>query len=142
MALHGDWTHNLRAIIARRLSRNVGSGDIYGGIYATRLTAYFEIPIKFNTDYELPTSLLDFEVMNRHRFTDYGVEPNVYQYSLVFDMYHIQLLLPCLLLLYLTSRTKNDIYYVTYEEAKTHQAAMEAARLPELNAQRSIMSFH
>lgn len=87
-ALYGDRTYNIGAIIARRLSKNAGSDDVYGGIYATRIPAHFEIPIRLNEDHELPTSLLDFEAMQRHGFIDYRAEANDYRYNLIFDMYN------------------------------------------------------
>ena len=139
-ALHGDRTYNIGAIIARRLSKNAGSGDVYGGIYVSHITALFEIPTRPNEDYELPTSLLDFETMQRHGFIDYRAEPNDYRYNLVFDMYHpviISLPTPTLF-----DQHGKQRYYVTYEEAEAHRAAQKAARLVEINAQRARRNFH
>jgi hypothetical protein len=38
-ALTGSRHYNLGAIVARRLHRNLGNGDLYGGIYASRVAA-------------------------------------------------------------------------------------------------------
>ena len=131
-ALYGDRTYNIGAIIARRLSKNAGSGDVYGGIYATRLAAHFEIPIRLNEDHELPTSFLDFAAMQCHGFIDYRAEPNDYRYNLVFDMYRsVIITFPALALFDYQGQER---YYVTSEEAKDHLAALEAARLARINA--------
>ena len=57
-ALHGDRTYNMGAIIARHLSKNATIGDIYGGIYASRLAAHLGIPIRFEEDHQLPLVFL------------------------------------------------------------------------------------
>jgi len=58
----GDKQYNLRAIVAQRLDRNSISGDLFGGIYATRVANYLNIPIHGN-DMELPPAYLDYDVM-------------------------------------------------------------------------------
>ena len=40
----GDKQYNLGAIFARRLHHNNISGDLFGGIYATRLANFLEVP--------------------------------------------------------------------------------------------------
>ena len=45
-ALLRDRTFSLGAIIAKRLSLNHTKGPIVGGIFASRLAAYFNIPIR------------------------------------------------------------------------------------------------
>ena len=47
-AVLGDKRYNLRAIIARRLHLNAKDGDLFGGIYATRLANYLGVPIRGN----------------------------------------------------------------------------------------------
>lgn len=114
------------AIVARRLSKNAGSGDIYGGIYVSRITAHLEIPIRFNEDYELPTSLLDFEAMKHHGFIDYRARANDYRYNLIFDMHHSVIII--LLAPTLFDQQGKQRYYVTLEEAEALQVEQEAAR--------------
>ena len=41
----GDKQYNLGAIVARRLHLYSLSGDLFGGIYATRVANYLEVPI-------------------------------------------------------------------------------------------------
>ena len=57
-AVLGDKQYNLGAIVARRLHHNSVSGDLFGGIYATRVANYLNIPIHGN-DMELPPAYLD-----------------------------------------------------------------------------------
>jgi len=49
----GDRQYNSGAIIARRLHNNKINRDFFGGIYATRLADFLEIPIR-GDDIELP----------------------------------------------------------------------------------------
>ena len=44
-AVLGDKQYNLGAIVARRLHNNGLNGDLFGGIYATRVANFLEIPI-------------------------------------------------------------------------------------------------
>ena len=44
--LYGDNTFSMGGIIAKRLSLNRTKGPIFGGIYASRLAAHFNIPIR------------------------------------------------------------------------------------------------
>ena len=52
----GDKQYNLGAIVARRLHNNRIHGDFFGGIYATRIANFLEIPIR-GDDIELPPFL-------------------------------------------------------------------------------------
>ena len=61
----GDKHYNLGAIIARRLHNNRFNGDLFGGIYATHVANYLNIPIHRN-DIELPPAYLDYNAMVRH----------------------------------------------------------------------------
>ena len=49
----GDKLYNLGDIVARRLHHNSIIGDLFGGIYATRLANFLEVPIH-GYDMELP----------------------------------------------------------------------------------------
>ena len=68
-AVLGDKQYNLGAIVARRLHLNGISGDLFGGIYATRVANYLDIPIRGN-DIELPPAYLDYNAMVRHQFVE------------------------------------------------------------------------
>ena len=65
----GDKQYNLGAIVARRLHNDIINGDFFGGIYATRVANFLEIPIP-ETDMELPPSYLDYDAMVRHQFVE------------------------------------------------------------------------
>ena len=64
-AVLGDKQYNLGAIIARRLHNSRIHGDFFGGIYATCLANFLDIPIR-GYDIELPLVYLDYEAMVRH----------------------------------------------------------------------------
>ena len=68
-AILGDKQYNLRAIVACRLHNNRIHGDFFGGIYATRIANFLEIPI-CGHDIELPPSYLDYDAMVRHQFVE------------------------------------------------------------------------
>ena len=68
-AVLGDKQYNLEAIVARRLHNNHIHGDFFGGIYATRLTDFLEIPIR-GYDVELPPAYLGYDAMVRHHFVE------------------------------------------------------------------------
>ena len=70
------------AIVARRLHHNSISGDLFGGIYATRVANYLGIPICGN-DIELPPAYLDYNAMVRHQFV--GRNDQFLQCRLIFD---------------------------------------------------------
>ena len=65
----GDKSYSLGAIVARRLHINRFNGDFFGGIYATRLANFLDIPIR-GYDIELPPSYLDYDDMVRHQFVE------------------------------------------------------------------------
>ena len=65
----GDKQYNLGAIVARRLHLNGISGDLFGGIYATRVANYLGVPIHGN-DIELPPAYLDYSAMVHHQFLE------------------------------------------------------------------------
>ena len=65
----GDKQYNLGAIVARRLHNNSLNGYLFGGIYATRVANFLEIPIHEN-DMELPPAYLDYDAMVRHQFLE------------------------------------------------------------------------
>ena len=53
----GDKQYNLGAIVACRLHLNGTCGDLFGGIYATRVANYLNVLIHGN-DIELPPAYL------------------------------------------------------------------------------------
>jgi len=65
-----DRTFSLGAIVTRRLSLNRSRGPIFGGIYASRISRRFEIPIRHDEEEEmlLPTRYLDYNSMVAHDF--------------------------------------------------------------------------
>ena len=66
-AVLGDKQYNLGAIVARRLHNNGLVGDLFGGIYATRVANYLGIPVH-EDDRELPPAYLDYNAMVSHHF--------------------------------------------------------------------------
>ena len=68
--LYGDNSVSMGGIIAKRLSLNRTKGPIFGGIYATRLAAHFNIPIRHYEKEEkvLPRVYLDYKSMVAHDF--------------------------------------------------------------------------
>jgi hypothetical protein len=66
-AVTGEKRYNLGAIVARRLQLNFGSGDFYGGIYASRLARELGVSV-WQDDPIIPTRYLDFDAMFRHKF--------------------------------------------------------------------------
>jgi hypothetical protein len=91
-ALTGLKPYNLGAIVARRLHHNAGNGDLYGGIYASRVAARLGI-LPHPNDPILPDKYSDFEVMQRHEF----IKNNTYKYdyNLIFDKYRsVSVILP------------------------------------------------
>ena len=81
-AMLGNKQYNLGAIVARRLHHNSISGYLFGGIYATRLANYLEVPIHENY-MELPPAYLDYNAMVNHRFLERNEQ--ILQYRLIFD---------------------------------------------------------
>ena len=76
-------------IIAKRLSLNRTKGPIFGGVYASRLAAYYNIPIRHYEKEEqlLPTVYLDYKSMVAHDFIVKNRE-NELKYKLFFDKLH------------------------------------------------------
>ena len=65
LALLCDRTFSLGAMVAKQLSHNSTKGPIFGGIFASHLAKYFEIPIRHYKKEEkvLPTIFLDYKSM-------------------------------------------------------------------------------
>ena len=68
-AILGDKQYNLGAIVARRLHLNGLTGDFFGGIYATHVANFLDIPIR-RDDIELPPTYLDYTAMVCHQFVE------------------------------------------------------------------------
>ena len=64
-ALFRDTTVSLGAIIAKQLNLNRTKGPIFGGVYAPRLAAYYNIPVRHYEKEEklLPIAYLDYKSM-------------------------------------------------------------------------------
>ena len=64
-ALFRDTTFSLGDVIAKRLSLNCTKGPIFGDIFASRLAAHFNIPIRHYEKEEklLPPTFLDYKSM-------------------------------------------------------------------------------
>ena len=84
-AVLGDKQYNLGAIVARRLHLNCTRGDLFDGIYATRVANYLDVPIHAN-DIELPPVYLGYNAMVRHQFIERNEQP--LQYRLIIDRHH------------------------------------------------------
>ena len=107
--------NNLGAIVARRLHHNSISGDLFGGIYATRLANYLDVPIHAN-DIELPPVYLDYNAMVCHQFIERNEQP--LKYRLIFNkrrVYHVALAAPA----FFDFQTKGR-YVITREEANEY----------------------
>ena len=68
--LFSDNTVSMGGIVARRLSLDRTKGPIFGGIYASRLAAHFNIAIRHYEKEEklLPNAYLDYKSMIAHDF--------------------------------------------------------------------------
>ena len=120
----GDKQYNLGAIFACRLHHNALAGDFFGGIYATRVANYLEIPIHEN-DTELPPAYLDYNAMVTHHFLKRNEQ--FLQYRLIIDRHravHITLPAPALFDYQAKGR-----YVITREEANEYERRTEAAHL-------------
>jgi len=114
----------LGAIVACRLHNNRFNGDLFGGIYATRLANFLDIPIR-GYDNELPPIYLDCEAMVRHQFVE--MNNQFLQYRLIFDRrrtYHVALPAPT----FFDFQAKGR-YVITREEANEYERRIETARL-------------
>ena len=100
------------------------SGDLFGGIYATRVANYLGVPIHGN-DMELPPAYLDYNAMVHHQFVERNDQ--FLQYRLIFDRrrtYHIALPAPA----FFDSQVKGR-YVITREEADEYKRRTETTRL-------------
>ena len=88
-ALFRDTTFSIGAIIDKRLSLNRTKGPIFGGIYASRQAAHFNIPIRHYEKEEklLPPVYLDYKSMVAHDFIVKN-RGNELKYKLFFDKHH------------------------------------------------------
>jgi len=114
----------LGATVACRLHPNSISGDLFGGIYVTRVANYLNIPINGN-DIELPAAYLDYNAMVRHQFVERNEQ--FLQYRLIFDRrrtIHVALPAPT----FFDFQAKRR-YVITTEEANEYERRTEAARL-------------
>ena len=87
--LYSDNTFSMGGIIAKRLSLNRTKGPIFGGIYASRLAAHFNIPIRHYEKEEkvLPRVYLDYKSMVAHDFIVKNREGEL-KYQLFFNKHH------------------------------------------------------
>ncbi|KAK1603410.1 hypothetical protein QYE76_016523 [Lolium multiflorum] len=76
-ALTGDTPYHLGALVARRLS---SKGPIFGGIIASRVLAYLELPLDPN-DVKIAPMRLDIAAMKSHQFvtTDSSLDKIIYR---------------------------------------------------------------
>ena len=76
-------------IIAKRSSLNRTKGPIFGGVYASRLAAYYNIPIRHYEKEEklMPTVYLDYKSMVAHDFIVKNRE-RALKYKMFFDKHH------------------------------------------------------
>ena len=81
-AMLGYKGYNLRAIVARRLQNNGRAGDLFGGIYATRVANYLGIAPR-EGDVTIPSSYLDYDAMVNHHFLRRNEQ--FLQYRLIYD---------------------------------------------------------
>ena len=112
------------AIVARSLHLNGTSGDLFGGIYATRVANYLGVPINGN-DMELPPAYLDYSAMVRHQFLERNEQ--FLQCRLILDIrrtVHVALPAPT----FFNFQAKRR-YVITREEANEYERRTEAARL-------------
>src|SRR6187401_3585972 len=91
-AVLGDRQYNLGAIVARRLHHNGLHGDLFGGIYATRIARYLGVSVH-TYDEPLPPAYLDCNAMASHRFKEW--DNQTLKYRLIFNRQHaIPIVLP------------------------------------------------
>ena len=98
-------------------------GDLFGGIYATRVANYLGIHVHEN-DRELPPAYLDNKAMVNHHFLERNEQ--FLQYRLIFDRrraVHITLPAPT----FFDHQAKGR-YVITREEADEYERRAEAAR--------------
>ena len=90
-ALFRDTTVSLGAIIAKQLNLNRTKGPVFGGIFAARLVAHFNIPIRHYEKEEklLPHIFLDYKSILAHDFIVKNKKKMLY-YRLMFDKKHVE----------------------------------------------------
>ena len=123
-AVLGDRQYNLGAIVARRLHHNGLHGDLFGGIYATRIARYLGVSVHTN-DEPLPPAYLDYHAMASHRFIEW--DNQTLKYRLIFNRQHaIPIVLPAPTLF---NFQENGRYTITMEEANAYYNMTEAIRV-------------
>ena len=85
-ALFRDNTVSLGAIVAKRLNLNRTKSPVLGGIFASRLAAHFNIPIRHHEKEEklLPPIVLDYKIMVAHEFIVKDKKKTL-KYKLIFN---------------------------------------------------------
>ena len=78
----GNKDYDLGAIVARRLHNNGMYGDLFGGIYASRVANYLGIAPR-EGDAMTPPAYLDYDAMVQHHFLKRNEQ--FLQYRLIFD---------------------------------------------------------
>ena len=127
--LYSDNTFSMGGIIPRRLSMNHTKGPIFGGIYATRLAAHFNIPIRHYEKEEkvLPRVYLDYKSMVAHDFIVKNRAGEL-KYQLFFNKHHPETItLPAPSLFDLTAG-----HYFVLPEAVYAYRGQTSAPKPEL----------
>ena len=81
-AVLGDKEYNLGAIVACRLHNNGLVGDLFGGLYATRVANYLGIAPQ-EGDMMIPPAYLDYDAMVNHQFLRRNEQ--FLHYRLIFD---------------------------------------------------------
>ena len=115
--------YNLGAIVARRLQNNSRKGNLFGGIYATRVANFLNIAPR-EGDMLVPLVYLDKEAMFDHHFLERNEQ--FLHYRLIYDRRNIvPITLPAP---YLFDYQAKGRYVVTMEEAAEHERRAEAAR--------------
>ena len=136
-AVTGSKYYNLGAIVARRLQRNAGNGDLYGGIYASRIAAMLGVSPN-SDDPLLPYKYLNFETMREHKFLKCNAQE--YEYNLIFNKSRsVYVVLPAPALFNYQNRQR---YYLLESEVHEYKAAVEAAHLAEEATQNASTSYH
>ena len=111
------------AIVAHRLHHNGLAGDLFGGIYASCVANYLDIPIHEN-DIELLPAYLDHNAMVSHHFLERNEQ--YLQYLLIFDRRRaVHITLPAPVIFDYQAKGR---YVITREEANEYERRTEAAR--------------
>ena len=124
-ALFHDTTFSLGAIVAKRLNLNRTKGPIPGGIFASRLVAHFNIPIRHFEKEEklLPPIVLDYKSMVAHEFIVKD-KKKILKYKLIFNKKYCEInTLPAPSLFNIFS----GIYLILSEAIHAYRSQMSAA---------------